>query len=684
MATKIKPLIRLRTPPVAPVAPVAPVVPVAPVAPIAPNVSVKPASAEQRHIVELVQANNNVRVIAVAGAGKTTTVLHIALAMPEKQILLVTYNRRLKDESSIRAREAQAYNLNVETYHSCASKLYKYVSTNHNDTLMEIISRDIPTSQTYDLIVIDEIQDMTDLLYQLTKKIIRDTLSPGAGIVVLGDPHQCIYRSVGADPRYLTEAHSKFDRKFVDATLSTSYRVTRQIASFVNASIGLDRIKTAKDGSNIVYLAGDTFSASGIVFDMLNRLLRSGTYDVDDIFILAYSVKKNEGREKPVHKLENMLVKANYKVYRPLDDNQNINQDDVKGKICISSFHQSKGRERKIVVVYGHDDTYFKFSGRENDVSDGLVDPYICPNEVYVATTRAQERLIVVGSSVLPPWLRRVPKDVDVIGSCYWKSYKSSTPKPKTTTPIDLIRFIPDAVLLKVKSMVDSITASTGCGRSVSLTSTLNLGETTESVSDITGLAISAMYETRCTKDQPTIHRNLKNPKILKCVTVSDYLQTAVEYESSVSGYLNRLRQITRYNWLTSEQCETMIGNISLHVGTGLKFEVPYQVTHDSLYGPVTVSGRVDILSKDTIYELKATEDLTLEHKLQAIIYGWMFRDPHMKIKLVNARTGECLDIVNDMLVINDIVNTLLDAKYGSAVASAVAISESPFSKCML
>lgn len=652
---------------------------------------IQQASTEQQTIVDLVRQGHNVRVTAVAGAGKTTTVLHIANSLPTKKILLITYNRRLKDESALRALNLGAYNLQVETYHSCASKLYKHVSNNHNDTLMEIINHDMSTSAIYDYIVVDEIQDMTDLLYRLTKKIIKDTLL--GSLVVLGDPHQCIYRSVGADPHYLTDAHLKFEREFVDATLSTSYRVTRQVAQLVNASIGYERIQTVKGGPNVIYLAGDIFGSSNIIFDMLNRLLgfsadSTSVYNPDDVFILGYSVKKNEGRDKPIHKLENTLVKARYPVFRPLDDNININQDDVKGKICISSFHQSKGRERKIVIVYGHDDNYFRFSGREKDVNDGLIDPYSCPNEVYVALTRAQERLIIVGGTSLPPWLQKLPREADVIGYCQWKPYKSSEYKQKSTTPTDLVKFIPDHVLMRLKDLTNKlIKPSSICGTYVNLTSVLNLQRnnvfTTESVSDITGLAIAAMYETHCTKDMPTIHKYITK-RTHDCKSVAEFLQTAVEYESQTSGYLNRLHQITRYDWTTSAQCQTMLENIKLHVPQkDLRFEVGISTTYDSIYGPLTVSGRVDILDQTSVYELKATTELTLEHQLQLIIYGWLFRDRRMK--LVNARTGECHEICNDTKIVNEIVNILLDVKYGTLVIDTnMTNSISPFNQCLL
>jgi hypothetical protein len=75
-----------------------------------------PPSPEQLAIAASVGGGFSVVVDAVAGSGKTTTVLHIAAASPGKRILLLTYNARLKTET--RRRAAGLKNLEVHSYHS--------------------------------------------------------------------------------------------------------------------------------------------------------------------------------------------------------------------------------------------------------------------------------------------------------------------------------------------------------------------------------------------------------------------------------------------------------------------------------------------------------------------------------------------------------------------------------------
>ena len=84
-------------------------------------------------------------------------------------------------------------------------------------------------------------------------------------------------------------------------------------------------------------------------------------YLPSDIFVLAPSVKNVRS---PCRVLENM-VKRNYKdkvpIFCPITDESELADDLIKGKLIFSTFHQSKGLERKVVIIFNFDDSYFKF-----------------------------------------------------------------------------------------------------------------------------------------------------------------------------------------------------------------------------------------------------------------------------------------------------------------------------------
>ena len=79
---------------------------------------------EQQHIYDLILKKFNVIVEAVAGTGKTTTVLGIASKQPNMKILQVTYNKALRKDVQDNAAENNIQNIQVHTYHSLAKKYY--------------------------------------------------------------------------------------------------------------------------------------------------------------------------------------------------------------------------------------------------------------------------------------------------------------------------------------------------------------------------------------------------------------------------------------------------------------------------------------------------------------------------------------------------------------------------------
>ena len=82
-------------------------------------------SAEQQAVIGAMHRGNNAIVDSVAGSGKTTTSLLLASQLPDKRIVLVTYNRRLKEETRERVDAQDITNLEVHSYHSMGLKYYK-------------------------------------------------------------------------------------------------------------------------------------------------------------------------------------------------------------------------------------------------------------------------------------------------------------------------------------------------------------------------------------------------------------------------------------------------------------------------------------------------------------------------------------------------------------------------------
>jgi superfamily I DNA/RNA helicase len=86
-------------------------------------------SREQQQIIDSF-ATHNLVVNAVAGSGKTTTILSLALFHQDKRFLMLTYNTRLCSETSERVKKHNIRNIQVFTYHSFMTSMTGYtVST---------------------------------------------------------------------------------------------------------------------------------------------------------------------------------------------------------------------------------------------------------------------------------------------------------------------------------------------------------------------------------------------------------------------------------------------------------------------------------------------------------------------------------------------------------------------------
>ena len=151
---------------------------------------------EQKNVMDAAFAKNrNIVVNAVAGSGKTTTISNIANACKDQSILTLTYNKQLKDETKKKCDINLQENIDVYNFHSFV--FHKYSECGKDDKGMEEVIRTAkqPTEPfSYDIIIIDEIQDMKLSFYKLIFKILKDNLQKDFRIIVLGSYHHHHHR----------------------------------------------------------------------------------------------------------------------------------------------------------------------------------------------------------------------------------------------------------------------------------------------------------------------------------------------------------------------------------------------------------------------------------------------------------------------------------------------------------
>ena len=596
-----------------------------------------PASQEQNNIIDAIQ-NNNVKVNSVAGSGKTTTVLHMAKRLSNQSILLLTYNAKLKLETRKRKTDLGLGNLSVDSYHSFCVGHYNRKCFKDSVILKILEENTKPLKKfNYNIIVVDEAQDMNKIYYKLVNKIISDNGSD-VKICIIGDKYQSIYQFNNADYRFITLAEKIFkpnELEWKELKLSTSFRITNQMAKFINNCVmGFNYINANKEGSKVRYIMTETFNYDRPLAEVMYYL---NDCIFDDIFILAPSVKKGKN-DSPIRVLANVLTKIGIPIHVPTDDDEKLDEDIVKNKIVFSTFHQAKGLERRNVIVYGFDESYFQIFNKDADSN-------VCPNELYVAITRASENLTILHNTQknYVPFL----KDELLEHCCHYERsilrtvYESG--KAITLDVSEITRHLPSEVINKALDYFDRKLINEK-EKLIDIPIKTKQGNLYENVAEINGIIIPSYFEyinnNKMSIYDILINKNQKvDIKLSKDMPTSDLLRLATQYSAYSSGYNFKMNQIKDYSWMEDEKLDDAVDRLEDIIKKDAKFEV--EVFNPELKFGKVIVGRMDCLDKDTIWEFKCTKNLDTEHFIQLAIYallnenmrGYRLRDIEDKLK---------------------------------------------------
>jgi len=688
-------------------------------------------SEEQRKVLDYIRSGKNVIVDACAGSGKSTTILSIAKELTGKKIRQFTYNSQLRFDVKENIKKMKLQNLEVHTYHSFAVKYYSDVA--HTDTGIRQILREDTSPRNpiplVDIVVLDESQDMTLLYFELVVKMAKNMChkkNHSFQLLVLGDYMQGLYEFKGADIRFLTQSQTIWKtlpyletKCFEHCELKTSYRITNQMASFVNNDmLGENRLVACREGVPVVYVRRPKSQIENIVVYQIKRLLDEGECP-SDIFVLGNSVK---GTNSHIRHMENVLTDAGIPCYVPMIESDAMDDRVINGKVVFSTFHTVKGRQRKYVFIVGFDQGYF-YNARN-------LDTFVCPNTLYVGGTRATHGLYLLQNENSKPldFLKQDQYDmkhseyIDFKGmpqTIFYEPVQESDITIPTyyVNPTELIKFINENTIEFVTPLLEDLFVQEIEPTSENEINIPKIIETEsglyEEVSDLNGIALPAIYYDEIQghkKDGENVLREMINNSVQeskynkynylkemietlpeKCETCSDYLFLTNLYVASQEKLYSKLKQIQRheYTWITDDIKGKTMDRLNHHLGH--EFEenndtiVEKQLIHysmekehekiDKILEPYfhkeknfRFSGRLDILSKNTIWELKCTSKISQEHQLQVVIYAWLWNilypDSPRNVYLLNIRTGEKQVLKHDPFQFTQIVVSLLMNKY--------------------
>lgn len=695
-------------------------------------------SGEQKIILKNIKKGKNIIVNAVAGSGKSTTVLSIAITNPDKNVLQLTYNSSLRTEIKEKVNVLNISNLKVHTYHSLSVRYY--LSTAYTDTAIRyILYNKLEPTETiplYDIIVIDEAQDLTIEYFHLVRKFIIDMINNTnhkIQLVILGDTMQGLYEFKGSDIRFLSLADKLWSgclpntalisKKFIHCSMKMSYRITNQICSFINhAMIGEPRLNSCKDGEHVKYIRNSRQNIEKIVVYEITQLLLQGSCP-SDIFVLAGSVK---GSNMNISAIENALVNKGIPCFVPM--NENIDKLDdrvIDGKIVFSTFHTTKGRERRYVFIVGFDNGYFDFNARD-------LPRDICPNTLYVGATRAKERLYLLEfdqySTDRPlPFLKLSHHDMIVQPYIHFKGIPRSIFYVKNNdnnndlqnkhfiTPTELIKFIPNYVIEEITKFIDIIFTNVNVfGDDTLIYNELDIPSFVETktgcfeeIAQLNGIAIPSVYYDCLIGENSNLLYNIlqdclnefkENQHLYlqqkirelpeKSTLISEYLYMANLYITCQEKLYFKLKQIQTYNWITEDtmnKCRELLNNTIGKEIENIKPIIESTIityTDNEQHNNIDMflnkhfigetfrfKARVDLITEHSLWELKCCSTISFDHLLQLVIYSWIWKMTHdendtKQFKILNIKTGELKVLNANIEQLNTIMLCLLKGKY--------------------
>lgn len=420
-------------------------------------------SAEQIEIRRQYQLGNNVKILAHAGSGKSSTFLLIAKSDPTKRFLLLTYNKKLQLEMANEALRQGIFNIEIRTYHSACGRAYgqllsddvKFINALKGEPLMMHLLR-------ADVLMLDETQDMSIPYYLFVEKIVKSF--PNLQVLSVGDRLQAINDYLKARVEFLINCHllpgfsSSSNRPWAECTLSTSYRLTPALATFINNHLGLEFTKTqsttagststassstisstpssstiidpnalngGERGAKLPVIGGNTRVPNlkpryvvpkyNEVPREIGRLAKEAItkYGLENVIIIAAgtnSILDSDSKNPLSITVREHLVGV--PIYLAKAD-EVLDAKITKGKLAIGTWNSVKGQERDCVIVVGFDESYFKYYGTD------WKDPVRIPNILYVAATRAIKELILIADpnkTLRTMKLSRLTHDVQVTG----------------------------------------------------------------------------------------------------------------------------------------------------------------------------------------------------------------------------------------------------------------------------
>ena len=331
-------------------------------------------SEEQELFIHKALKGHNILVDACIGSGKTTAIQRLCDVLPKnKNILYLTYNKLLKLDAKSKIKND---NVTVNNYHGFAfNTLKKAGITAGVSDLIQYFVKEKPLLPQYDVLIIDEYQDIDEELADLLEYI--KSTNPSIQIIVVGDMAQKIY-----DKTALNVA--KFIKQFIGKHIKLEFTCCFRLSADIAAKLGRIWHKT------IVGVNNDCVVENMSIQQAVDFLVKQ---EPKNILCLGSRTGK---MADTLNLLETSYADTFNKktVWASIRDNGATGSTEPKKDSAIfTTYDGCKGLERKYCFVFDFTENYWYFRATSSQQAYEILRNIFC-----VAASRGKERIIFVSN----------------------------------------------------------------------------------------------------------------------------------------------------------------------------------------------------------------------------------------------------------------------------------------------
>ncbi|ARF08794.1 UvrD/REP helicase [Catovirus CTV1] len=369
--------------------------------------------------------NKNIRILACAGSGKTTTIICrikylIDKGVDPSQILLTTFNVDAAQNMKNKLESLFGFmpNILVGTFDGIACKYYhKFFKKDYHVGISEYATYFLEYLKSgeghnvYDsikYIFFDEFQDCSNIQFQILREFGKHNIY----ITVIGDDAQNIYQWRGSNIDYILN----FDKYINDVTthkLVNNYRSTPEIIDMSNLSIKNNTDQIPKDmisnNPSVGFMpevrkyTNDVEQAEYVI-SKIASYVRDGI-KLDEIAVISrnnYPLKIIEEQIEKHNRSRRTIIPY---VALITEDNTDTKPKILEDHITLTSIHKSKGLEWQVVFLVSCNDDKFPSELDKISIQEER-------RLFYVCLTRAKKHLhISFTSKTVSRFIAEIPLD---------------------------------------------------------------------------------------------------------------------------------------------------------------------------------------------------------------------------------------------------------------------------------